>query len=88
MLDETVRILRSRAKSVAATGSAAIDVATGALDAAFMRAPDDGPWHSAVFVLLVRAAGGIATDCGSGIVLFSNNRLHDDVLASLTGVPT
>jgi histidinol-phosphatase len=84
VLDASVRALRSRAESVLATGSAALQVAEGGLDAAVMRSPDDGPWHSALFTLLVREAGGIVTDfAGSGTVLFSNPHLHDDLLALL-----
>ena len=77
-----MELLRTRAKAVRATGAAALEVASGALDAAVMRAPDDGPWHSSVFVLLVREAGGVAVDwLGPGETLFSNRPLHDDLLA-------
>lgn len=80
-LQPVVAALEAAAPSIVAHGAAAVMVATGELDAALMRAPDNGPWHSALFVLLVREAGGMATNCfGDDTVLFSNPNLHSDLL--------
>lgn len=85
-LDPTVALLRERAQSVVATGAAAIEVATGALDAAVMRSPDGGPWHSALFVLLVREAGGRTIEWnGRERIVFSNPWIHDELVALLDG---
>lgn len=82
-LDAIVDSLKTNAASVVATGAAALAVASGDLDAAVMRSPDSGPWHSALFVLLVREGGGVTTDlAGDGhTVLFSNPQLHDQLVA-------
>lgn len=86
-LDPAVGTLRARAGSVVATGAAVLGVASGELDAAVMRFPDNGPWHSAFFVLVVQSAGGVATDLAEeGEVLFSNGLLHPRLLAVLAGI--
>lgn len=86
-LDVLEATLRPAVGSISRTGSAALDVASGRLDAAIMWANSDAPWDQAVFSLLVREAGGTTTDLarsdqgGGCFVLLSNGRVHETVLA-------
>lgn len=83
-IEPIVGRLRASAASVTPNGGAALAVASGELDAAVMRSPNDEPHHLTAFVVLVREAGGMATPLlAANTILFSNRRLHDHVRAVL-----
>ena len=92
-LEAIAQLLGPIARSTTESGSAALDVAAGRLDAAIMWANDEAPWDDATFAVLVREAGGAVSDLDRGrvavgrFVLLSNAWLHDRMLTTLDQPP-